>query len=73
MRHGKARKRLFECGHVGFGRHCHRCVQADVLDAKNNASSQEAEALRKQPHPPSSWGFGTAKSKKMPWRQAVAA
>lgn len=28
------RKRKFPCGHRGHGRYCHRCAQADALEAR---------------------------------------
>ena len=31
-RHGRARRKTFECTHRGFGEECHRCALATVLD-----------------------------------------
>jgi hypothetical protein len=31
-KHGRARRKVFQCGHRGWGKHCHRCAQADVCD-----------------------------------------
>ena len=34
MSYGRARRKVFpECGHRGWGKHCHRCAQATLLDA----------------------------------------
>lgn len=32
--YGRARRKVFpECGHRGWGKHCHRCAQATLLEA----------------------------------------
>lgn len=30
-RRGKVNKKRHECGHLGFGKYCHRCDQGDML------------------------------------------
>ncbi|HEV7717169.1 MAG TPA: hypothetical protein VGO53_16345 [Steroidobacteraceae bacterium] len=33
-KHGRARRKVFpECGHRGWGKHCHRCAQATLFEA----------------------------------------
>lgn len=65
-RHGRARRKTFpQCRHRGFGEHCHRCAQADVLLIASNGHgpgplgaradwtpqdmADESERLRKSP------------------------
>lgn len=40
------RKRKFPCGHRGAGRYCHRCAQAEALEARAAAykSSKDKDA-----------------------------
>lgn len=63
-RHGKARRRIFDCGHVGFGRFCHRCKQANALAMQagdTRGGAKEIEGPRLLATASSRWGHGTHK------------
>lgn len=37
------KRKHFRCGHVGFGKHCHRCEQAvEITDALKNKTKLPA-------------------------------
>ncbi len=33
-------KKMFQCGHKGYGQICHRCLQDDVIDNRKRAEKQ---------------------------------
>jgi hypothetical protein len=53
-----AKRKTFKCGHVGFGRYCHRCCEAHLLkqlaemaEGKDEQAALLAEAKRLAPKP----------------------
>ena len=46
------RKKIFECGHQGYGQICHRCLQEDVPDRRH---SQQQVVDRQQQSAKRNW------------------
>ncbi len=46
MSKSKVRQKKFPCGHKGFGEYCHRCAQADELEAMVKKGKQKKTTHR---------------------------
>lgn len=71
VRRSHKRRKRFSCGHLGFGRFCHRCVQIIHTDETRSPAATNPTASRK-PQSRRAWRTTAKKLAKRQWQASFA-